>query len=101
MIRIVKGKRYDTERAELVARWNNIDSTSRVRSNEDFDYTEEALYVTPNGNWFLCGTGNYGSKYGSQNLIIPISAEAAMEWLEERQETGAIEEYFRETIVDA
>ena len=49
--RIIDGKRYDTETADLIA------ETSASCACEDFHWWKEALYRTTNGRFFLKGTG--------------------------------------------
>lgn len=98
---VIDGKLYDTEAATLVAEWANGSDTS------NFDYCEEELYVTPRGNWFLKGWGGARSKYGTVESdgwfgpggsICPVSADEAMEWLEEKGETEALLAHFGDVI---
>ncbi len=97
MKKIIDGKRYNTETAEEIASYSNDLSTS------DFNWYEETLYLTKNGNWFLAGeggalscysvaVGNNGSGGGSDLRLI--TKDEAKEWLEQHDEVDALEEYF-------
>ena len=104
MRRIIEGKRYDTASATLVA---------EARSGEnctDFAYFEETLYRTPSGAWFLYGEGGGLSKYREAlsehswcggSRITPLTPDEAMAWLEDHDETEALERHFAEAIQDA
>ncbi len=104
-IRIIDGKRYNTETATLVARWSNNYAPN------DFEYCAEKLYRTPRGNWFTEGKGGAMSKYsqpgfcggwtGNADVITPQSPDEALAWLEERNEVDAIERYFSGNVEDA
>lgn len=62
MIRIVDGKRYNSETAEAVAEWDNGFGSS------DFKACSETLYRTEKGAFFLVGSGGPLSEYA-----VPIS----------------------------
>ncbi len=104
-IRIIDGKRYNTETATLVARWSNNYPPS------DLQHCAEQLYLTLRGNWFTEGKGGPMSKYsrpafgggwtGDANAITPLSPDEALAWLEERNEVDAIERYFSGNVEDA
>lgn len=104
MRKIIKGKRYDTEKAECVA-------SASHGYKSDFHYWAEDLYRTPRGNWFLVGEGNALSRYsvpGAQHgstapgeKLIPMTNDDAKQWLEEQGETAMLEEHFAESIEDA
>lgn len=51
MRRIISGRRFDTEKATLIAQ-----SSSSVRKGHPY-YYQESLYQTPKGIWFLRGEG--------------------------------------------
>lgn len=102
--KIIDGKRYNTETATLVAEWSNGLSYS------DFRHCDEALYRTPKGNWFTCGSGGPLSSYakwegnsgrGQSDVIRAISEADAKEWLERHKETAALEKHFPDQIEDA
>ena len=96
MRRIIQGKAYDTNTATRVADWDNGHNTS------DFQYCNEELYKTPRGAWFLFGEGgamstyrsHHGNNTGWGEQIMPYTPEQAREWLEQRDKTDELEEYF-------
>ena len=108
MIRVIDGKRYNTETADKIADWDNGCYTS------DFGYYDEELYRTKNGAWFLVRSGgpmtcmavSVGSncRTGSSDLS-PMSDNDALEWLQdhsgESDAVAAIEKYFADAIQDA
>ncbi len=104
-IRIIDGKRYNTDSATEVADWSNNYYPG------DFEHCREALYLTPKGSWFTCGSGGAMSKYsrpafgggltGDSEVITPLSPDEALAWLEERDELEAIERYFGDNVEDA
>ena len=101
---IHNGLRYDTSTAEQVADWENGYQYS------DFHYCCETLYRTAKGNWFLHGQGGARSEYavressntwGGSQRIIPMTAEEALSWCEDRGQVDAIEEYWPDSVEDA
>lgn len=103
MIKIIDGKRYNTDKAELIA--NNSYSNP-----SDFHYFSEDLYRTQNGNWFIYGEGGAMSKYavqveqnswGGSEEIRPLTENEAYDWLEAIGEVEAIEKYFADQVEDA
>ena len=93
MKKIINGKRYDTETAEMVA----DDSYSNYG---DFGCWSEELYRTKKGNWFLCGEGDDETRDGS--VIIPFTKKEALAWLEAHtSDSEAYEEYFADVVEDA
>ena len=100
---IINGKRYNTETATLVAEyWNGI-------GKNNFRYVSEDLYITKNGSWFMAGSGgamtSYAKRhgnctYGSQ-AVRTLTSDEAYAWLEDHDETIAIESYFPDLIKDA
>jgi len=103
MIRIIDGKRYNTETAVRVA-W-----ASSGGSRSDFRFFSEELYLTPRGSWFLAGEGGAASKYREQDgdmwgwgaRITPLSPDEAREWLESHDKVDQLEEHFVNQIEDA
>ncbi|HSW65196.1 MAG TPA: hypothetical protein VLH56_18090 [Dissulfurispiraceae bacterium] len=103
MKKIVDGKMYDTAKAEKIVTW----SAGYYRS--DFRYCEETLYKTPRGRFFLYGEGGayspyanqYGDTLGAGEAIIPLSDQAANEWLEERDEADLILKHFADKVEEA
>lgn len=100
---IINGKRYDTATAKQVAVYSN-----NLGMN-DFRNLEEAIYITEKGNWFLAGYGGALTEYAeaagdmkcSGERITRLSPEEAMDWLEQHNETEALEKYFTEELEDA
>ncbi len=85
MIKIINGKRYDTNTATLMG----SDSYGYAR---DFNHWTEELYRKNSGEYFLYGEGGPMTKYassGSNNSwgdgekIIPLTPDAARAWAEE------------------
>lgn len=95
MEKIINGKRYNTETAELIAeRKDNMGS---------FDYVHEELYRKRTGEFFISGEGGARSKYArriEQNTwsdgwaIVPITDEEAKEWLEKYASVETYEQCF-------
>lgn len=104
MKKIIDGKRYDTEKAELIFEWDN-----GVFPN-DFRFREKNLYRTQNGNWFLVHQGGAltdmqvpsgsNSCSGSSD-IEPISENDAFRFLATHGGTEEAEKYFADKIQDA
>lgn len=84
MKKIIDGKRYDTETAELIHKW-------RSSSSSDFKSCTEMLYRTKSGAWFLYGQGG----------IRPMVAGEALGWLEQHGGDKQIEKYFPDQVTDA
>lgn len=84
MRQVINGKVYDTETAELVHEWSNGHYAG------DFHRTEETLYRTPRGAYFLHGEGGALSPYsvpvgnwrGGGSEIRPLTEPEALAWLE-------------------
>lgn len=103
MKQIINGKRYDTNTATFVAKYG------RGLGRGDFSNYDEELYRTPRGNWFLAGEGGPMTKYSRPcgNMtsggsgIIPLSPDEARSWLENKEETDALEQYFSDSLEDA
>lgn len=76
MKKIICKVEYDTENAELVAKFT---------SGEFGEATgfEESLYMTANGKYFLYVNGGEESPYATEN-ITRMSADKAKKWREER-----------------
>lgn len=100
---IIDGKRYNPATAEEVAHyWNGL-------GGSDFRNLSETLYRTKKGQFFLLGKGGAMTKYaesqgnsswGSSRCEVLSDAEA-FSWLEEHEETAALEAYFSDRIQDA
>lgn len=97
MRKIINGRKYDTDTATRIAEWEN---TIDVR---DFSHYSETLYRKRNGEYFIFGSGNAGSRYstrveqntwsGGQN-IAPLSYDAAREWAETHLDADTYETEF-------
>ena len=84
MKKIIKGKMYNTETAEMVGKmWES--------SPRDFSFYREKLYRKKTGEFFLYGEGGPASKYAERcglnewcggSKIMPFTEEEAREWAE-------------------
>lgn len=97
MNKVINGKRYDTETAELVGEWANTYNYS------DWSYKCEELYRKKTGEFFLYGEGGPRSEYAVQtdshswtgsSKIIPLTINEAKEWAEEHLDADNYEKYF-------
>jgi hypothetical protein len=103
MKRTINGKRYDTDKSTEVATYDSPYYAT------DFHWFIERLYVSPRGRWFLAGEGNALSRYASRTsdgsgpgeCIIPLAEGDALAWLEQHDETTAIDEWFESEVEDA
>jgi len=103
MKKVIDKKVYNTETAELVASFRNMDNRTNFR------FFEEELYVTKKGAFFLYGEGNALSQYsipngngssGGEDIVV-LTAEETYDWLEKYNQTEAIEEYFADNLEEA
>jgi len=103
MVKVIDGKRYNTDTAtEIFHYWNGL-------SSQDFRNVSEGLYVTKKGSYFLYGSGGPMSKYAVSNEnttsgssdIIPLSKKDAFKWCEKYADREAIETHFADMIEDA
>lgn len=108
MIKVVDGKRYNTETAEKVfGYWNGC-------SRSDFRFRTKKLYRTKNGAWFIhhdggaltdmaVSVGNNGT--GGSEDIEPVCITDAQAFLEahsdDEEALAGLEKYFHEKIIDA
>jgi hypothetical protein len=102
---IIEGKRFDTDKANLIGRY----STPGIGTS-NFRYFEADLYKTPrSGIYFLAGQGHAMTPFCRQSAdgmrgwgekIIPMSREEALEWAEQFLSVDEIEAGFSE-IQDA
>ena len=101
---IINGKRYDTEKAELIHEWSNGKYTN------DFNYREKNLYRTKSGSWFMHHVGGAltdmakpagsNSTTGSENLET-VTPDEAFRFLCEHGGEDAAEEFFPDKIQEA
>lgn len=96
MMKIIDGKKYDTETATFVA--------DHCHSNpSDFRHYSEDLYRKRTGEYFLYGEGGPSSRYAVSagnnawrggEKIIPLTIDAAKKWAEEHMDGEAYEKEF-------
>lgn len=103
MKKIINSKRYDTETATFIADTNN--GCSRT----DFNFWEEELYRKQTGEFFLHGIGGAMSRYSKScgnnewagdEVIIPLSIDAAKKWAETYMDADEYESIFGEVTED-
>lgn len=103
MIRIVDGKRYNSDKAVSVAEWDNGYGSS------DFKGCEETLYRTAKGAFFLVGSGGplsvysvsvSGGRTGGSRLTV-YTEDQAFNWLVSVNAVDALEKYFPDRLEDA
>ena len=96
MKKVINGKMYNTETADLLATWDN-------GRWGNFDVLEEKLFRKCNGEFFLYGYGGPKSVYAqpdgdrsvsSGHAIILLSDKEAREWAEEHLNGDKYEEIF-------
>lgn len=104
MKKIIDGRRYDTEAAEVIHEWDNL------RPVGDFGRREKTLYRTPNGAFFILHVGGpktdmaqtlSDNSWTGGRDIEPVSEEDAFAFLCTHGGEGEAEELFPEKIVDA
>ncbi len=109
MKKIIDGFRYDTEKARLIGRYDNIDRGAS--STSDFNYWEAGLYRTlRSGQYFLAGEGGAMSRFSRPtdgrgglsggSKIIPLTPEEAFSWAESYLPTEIVEKEFADQITD-
>lgn len=108
MIKVIDGKRYNTDTAECVfSHWNGY-------SRSDFKFRTKKLYRTKNGTWFMhheggamsdmaVNVGNNGR--GGSEDIEPVSPDDAYGFLEAHSDDSdaleAITLHFADRVQDA
>ena len=103
MVKIINRKVYDTNTADLLHEWTNH------YFRDDLNFCSESLYRTAKGALFIYGEGGAKSKYAvnvgnsrtSGEDLYVVSEEEAVDWLEKRDGTDALQKYFSEKIVEA
>jgi hypothetical protein len=104
MKKVIDGKIYNTETAELLHNWDN------GHYGNDFRSCEESLYKTKKGAYFLHGEGGPMSKYakscGNNSVcggasITPITEKEVLAWLEEHDGSDVLESLFPDQIEEA
>ena len=102
---IIRGKRYDTDKAEHLA------TASSNLSRSDFGWWQEELYRTTRSKaYFLAGEGHARSHYAEHRgngeyapgeKITPLTDEAAFEWAQTHLTADECEAVFGDQIEDA
>ena len=106
MKKIIDGKTYNTETATLV-------DSLIINSKDSWNNVSEDLYITKNGNFFLCGYGEsntrWAVKFGQYkdnkgtltHDIQAITKKEALAWCEKNSDAETIEEHFSEIVENA
>lgn len=98
MKRIINGKKYDTETADLIGERDN-------GYYGDAYYIEEKLYQKKTGEFFLYGYGGPFSAYGEEcgnrmwtdsSKIVPYTIEEAKAWVAKYLSVTIYEKLFGE-----
>lgn len=84
MKKVIRGKLYDTETAQLIG--GHVKGVRWSSSNQ----IDEKLYLKSTGEFFLAGKGGGQTKYAEavENIkyngegIVPLTEEEAREWVE-------------------
>ena len=104
MKKIIDGKLYDTAKAECIGSYDSGGSCS------DFQHFEEALYKTPNGAYFISGSGGpmtgYARSAGQNSWtggedIRALTREEAFEWAESHLDSDDVQAEFGDLVVPA
>ena len=96
MRKVINGRTYNTETSKKIGSWDN-----GIYGN-DFRSCEEDLYKNTKGAYFLVGEsgplGKYSVSHGNETSggkeLIPMTAEEAQEWVEERLDAEEYEAEF-------
>ena len=103
MVKIIKGRKYDTNTAHEVGTYSNAGGW------RDFSHFEETLYVKRTGEYFLFGEGGPMTKYretvgqnewSGGSKIIPMDYDEAREWAEKNLSAEEYEAEFGEVEED-
>jgi hypothetical protein len=91
--RIVNGVIYDSAKAECVA------SHAKRRSTGNWRYfSQEALYRSPQGNWFFVLGERLNVEQQPDVYVQPAAPEQAYAWMCEFNEIELIERYFPDKV---
>ena len=97
MKKIINGKKYDTETAVLIAEMDN------GRSESDFNWVHEKMFLKKTGEFFLFGEGGAmtayrrscdGNSYCGGEKLVPITTDEAKKFGEENMSAEAYEKTF-------
>lgn len=103
MVKIYKGRKYDTKTAKEVGCYENAGTW------RDFSHYEETLYKKRTGEYFLYGEGGPMTRYAEQvdnnswsggSEIRPLTFKEAQEWAEEHLSSSEYEAEFGEVQED-
>lgn len=98
MNKVIKGKRYDTNTAEALGKYQYL-------YPRDFNHVCETLYKKRTGEFFLFGEGGAASKYRERTTdgmwcggekIVPLTLKEAQDWAEEHLDGDEYEKIFGE-----
>ena len=99
MRKVINGKAYDTDKAQLVC-WSD-----NGLERKDFGYLSESLYRKRTGEYFLHCEGGASTRYAERDAlggwmmgeaVEPLSWEAARSWAEGNLDAAAYEAEFGE-----
>lgn len=102
MLKIIKGRKYDTVTATKICSYDN------GLPESDFDALCEQLYIKRTGEFFLYGYGGArtayaeadGNMWTSGERIVPLSENDAKAFAEEHASPEVYEQYFGEVSED-
>jgi hypothetical protein len=103
---VVNGKLYDTRTATWIADIGSAPGTSI----DEFRYWEAELFVSANGNFFMCGSGNarspFAREYGQNGWtgsegIVALKPAEALAYAENVAGTDTLLEHFGKLIHEA
>lgn len=94
MQKIINGKLYDTEKAELIQTYYESVKYRTVFGTPTTHKDKRELYVTKNGNWFVKNTNIHGgeglveeTKFSAKNTLAGLgNVEAYARFFEEPEE---------------
>jgi hypothetical protein len=103
----IMGVTYGTKNSEALCSF-----TTDELSFGDFNYIDETLYRTPNGEFFLCGVGGAKTQYacacpentgwytgsGTRQRIIPLPEEYAADYMNNHDCMDIMEKYLPEYV---
>ena len=108
MIKVIDGKRYNSETAECVFQYTN------GQYSNDFRYRSKCLFLTPKKAWFILhyggpmsdmATSAGGGSIGWGQDIEPVSDSDAFGFLQAHSDDpdaqAAINKYFSDRVTDA
>lgn len=103
MVKIIKGRKYDTSTAREVGQFGNSGTW------RDYSHYEETLYQKRTGEYFLHGEGGPMTRYATKveqnswsggSAIRPLDYEEARAWAEEHLDAEDYEREFGEVAED-